>query len=221
MEYVQVAKKLFRDEVGDVKEMLNVYEGISYKESPLDFFILLARYKFCSRFIKNRYKVIDAGCGRGYGSVFLASCAAHVDAIDFDDALIEANKKSHKDTLNLSFSKLNLLDVPRSMFGLYDALISLDVIEHFEQHETERVVRAYADLIREGGFAIVGTPNVASRPFASERRRQTHPFEFSDEQFEAALRKAFSNVFMFSMTDEIVSTQFPKLSWYLMAICTK
>ncbi len=34
------------------KNMLTFIEGISYQESPLDFFILLARYKFASRFLK-------------------------------------------------------------------------------------------------------------------------------------------------------------------------
>ena len=31
----------------------------------------------------------------------------------------------------------------------------------------------------------------------------------------------FQRVFLFSMTDEVVSLSFPKMAWYLMAICVK
>jgi len=79
---------LFRDKAGDPKKMLSFEEGISFRESPLDFFILLARYKFASRFIKKTHKVLDMGCGKGYGSVFLASCAKAVVGGDYDKELI-------------------------------------------------------------------------------------------------------------------------------------
>ena len=59
------------------------------------------------------------------------------------------------------------------------------------------------------------------KKFASERRLNSHPFEFDYDEFDLVLSKSFKNVFIFTMTDEIVSTQFPKLAWYLMAICTK
>ena len=107
------------------------------------------------------------------------------------------------------------------MVGAFDVVVSMDVIEHFQFEETEQVASNYASLLKPGGFAVIGTPNIASQPYASQRRRDSHPFEFRHDQFEDVLNSAFSNVFMFSMTDEIVSTQFPKLSWYLMALCTK
>ena len=63
---------------------------------------------------------------------------------------------------------------------------------------------------KKDGFAIIGTPNVASKKFASKRRLNSHPFEFDYDFFEDTLSKAFKNVFVFTMTDEIVSTQFQK-----------
>ena len=103
----------------------------------------------------------------------------------------------------------------------YDALVSMDVIEHFQKNEVGIVADNYASLLKPNGFAIIGTPNIASQKFASQRRLNSHPFEFDYDEFDLVLSKSFKNVFIFTMTDEIVSTQFPKLAWYLMAICTK
>lgn len=70
--------KYFRDDKGEIKDMLSIMEGISFQESPLDFFILLASYKFVARFMKKTESVLDAGCCHGSGSVFLSRFAKEV-----------------------------------------------------------------------------------------------------------------------------------------------
>jgi 2-polyprenyl-3-methyl-5-hydroxy-6-metoxy-1,4-benzoquinol methylase len=216
-----VQPKLFRDIEGNPKEMLSFEEGIAFKESPLDFFILLARYKFASRFIKKGHKVLDMGCGKGYGSVFLASTALEVVGGDYDQDLLALNNIEHASTKNLRFEHIDLLDPEKSLLEKFDVVVSMDVIEHFEKDSISLAASNYAKFLKPGGFAIIGTPNVASRPFASERRLASHPFEFDAQGFEGELSNHFRNVFLFSMTDEVVSTSFPGLSWYLMALCTK
>ena len=58
-------QNLFRNKDGTIREILDNIEGISFKNSPLDFFILLARYKFAMRFLRKNHKVIDVGYGHG------------------------------------------------------------------------------------------------------------------------------------------------------------
>lgn len=214
-------KKLFRNSAGEVKPMLTSVEGISFQESPLDFFILLARYKFAARFIRKTETVIDVGCGKGLGSVFLSKFAKTVVGVDFDKELLRFNKEEFSKISNLDFKHLDLMHVADAHKAMYDVVVSMDVIEHFPQPDISIVVNNYASLLKDGGYAIIGTPNVASRAYASQRRLDTHPFEFSAKEYEEALRAGFSNVFIFSMTDEVVSTSFPELAWYFMAICVK
>jgi 2-polyprenyl-3-methyl-5-hydroxy-6-metoxy-1,4-benzoquinol methylase len=214
-------QKLFRDEIGNVKSMLTNVEGISFQDDPLDFFILLARYKFAARLLRKHHSVIDVGCGKGMGSVFLSKFAKDVVGADFDSDLISFNEKEFSRIENLSFKYLDLLNVHKSHASQYDVVVSMDVIEHFPQQDIPLVVKNYSSLLKDGGFAIIGTPSIASRPYASQRRLDTHPFEFSPKDYEKSLRGEFSNVFVFSMTDEVVSTAFPDLAWYLMAICVK
>jgi 2-polyprenyl-3-methyl-5-hydroxy-6-metoxy-1,4-benzoquinol methylase len=214
-------QKLFRGPAGEVKNILGEYEGYSYRENPFDFYIILSRYKFAMRLLKNTHKVGDVGCGKGYGSVFLAKHVQEVMALDYDSDLIRENSVENADVSNLSFRQFDLLNPDISLNGKFDAIVSMDVIEHFKRDKVHNVIGAYRDLLRDNGFAIIGTPNIASRPFASKRRLATHEFEYTPEEFETDLSKQFKNVFLFSMTDEIVSTQFNKLSWYLIALCIK
>ena len=212
--------KLFRDKDGQVKKMLSYVEGISYRESPLDFFILLARYKFAARLIKKTDKVLDAGCGHGHGTVFLSKFAKEVVGADQDGELVASNAEDYADIKKIRFTQLDLLDVSRHK-QKYDAVVSMDVIEHFTQEQTVTVAQNYSRLVKKGGFAVIGTPNKASWDYASARRKSTHIHEFAPEEFETLLSRYFTRVFLFSMTDEVASLSFPKMAWYLMAICTK
>ncbi|MBT8608422.1 class I SAM-dependent methyltransferase [Polynucleobacter paneuropaeus] len=214
-------KKLFRGSAGEVKNMLADYEGYSYRDNPFDFYIILSRYKFAMRLLKKTHVIGDVGCGKGYGSVFLARHVKEVVALDYDEDLLRVNSGENIAVENLSFRKFDLLKPDVSLNGKFDAIVSMDVIEHFKRDKVDGVIAAYKNLLKDDGFAIIGTPNIASRPFASQRRLATHEFEYTPEEFEGDLAKHFKNVFLFSMTDEIVSTQFNKLSWYLMALCVK
>lgn len=212
--------KLFRNEQGELKEMLGHVEGISFRESPLDFFILLARYKFAARLLHKTEHVLDAGCGHGHGSAFLSKFAGSVTGADFDADLVANAAKSYSDIPNLNFRTIDLLNL-KSDLGTYDAVVSMDVIEHFTADQVDTVASNYSKLTKEGGFAAIGTPNIASQPYASKRRRDTHLHEFEPDEFEKLLAKHFRKVFLFSMTDEVVSLSFPKMAWYLMALCVK
>ena len=152
--------------------------------------------------------------------VFIA-ISKGVVAVDHDKTLVEENRQEHSDVDNLSFNEMDLLAPSAEFCNRFDVVVSMDVIEHFDPSQVDLAMQGYSSLLVSDGFAVIGTPNVASRGFASKRRLETHPFEFSATEFEERLNVHFNNVFLFSMTDEIVSTQFNGLSWYLMAICTK
>ena len=211
----------FRNLDGSIREILDNVEGIVFNENPLDFFILLARYKFAIRFIKKTNKVIDVGCGHGLGSVFLSKYSNLTIGADKDKELVNKNTSNYKKIKNLQFKEFDLLKPSKSFVNEFNVVVSLDVIEHFTKRKIDKVVDSYYNLLNSDGFAIIGTPNIASRPYASQRRLDTHPFEFTRDEFEETLLKKFKNVFIFSMTDEVVSTSFPNMAWYFVAICTK
>ena len=216
-----MSQNLFRNSDGSVRNILEDVEDIVFNENPLDFFIILARYKFGTRFIKKTHKVIDVGCGHGLGSVFLSKYANEIIGVDLDKDLVETNNSNYKKIKNLQFKEFDLLKPSKSFVNKFDVVVSMDVIEHFKKKKLGTVVDSYYNLLNSDGFAIIGTPNIASRPYASQRRLDTHEFEFTRDEFEKTLLKKFKNVFVFSMTDEVVSTSFPNMAWFFIAICTK
>jgi 2-polyprenyl-3-methyl-5-hydroxy-6-metoxy-1,4-benzoquinol methylase len=216
-----MSQNLFRNSDGSIRNILDNVEGIVFNENPLDFFIILARYKFGTRFIKKTNKVIDVGCGHGLGSVFLSKYANSIIGADQDKDLVETNNSNYKNIKNLQFKHFDLLKPSKSFSNKFDVVISMDVIEHFKKEKLGTVVESYYNLLNSEGFAVIGTPNIASRPYASQRRLDTHEFEFTRDEFEKTLLKKFKNVFVFSMTDEVVSTSFPNMAWFFIAICTK
>lgn len=216
-----MGQNLFRNPDGSLRNILENVEGIVFNENPLDFFIILARYKFGTRFIKKTHKVIDVGCGHGLGSVFLSKYANEIIGVDLDKDLVETNNSNYKKIKNLQFKEFDLLKPSKSFVNKFDVVVSMDVIEHFKKNKLGTVVDSYYNLLNSDGFAIIGTPNIASRPYASQRRLDTHEFEFTRDELEKTLLKKFKNVFIFSMTDEVVSTSFPNMAWFFIAICTK
>lgn len=211
---------MHRSPAGEIREIITDHEALSFRENPFDFFLILARYKFAARLLKKTQHVLDVGCALGSGSLMLRNFAGKVTGADFDSEVIERNRKTFKDLDRLDFMQLDLLKVS-GKHPTFDAVVSMDVIEHFKEEQIPAVAKAYADLTKDGGFAVIGTPNLLSQPYASKRRLETHLCEMDPDQFTKFLEPHFRQVFLFSMTDEVVSTSFNKMAWYLMALCTK
>lgn len=212
--------KYFRDEQGDVKPMLDAVEGIRFRENPLDFFILLARYKFAARLLRPQDVVLDAGCGHGLGTQFLAQFAGTTVGADIDEELIAHCRANVEDDSVLRYEVRNLLDAPPKGEE-FSAVVCMDVIEHFTQSEGATVLTNLYESLRPGGVLIMGTPNALSARFASARRKATHPYEYDPDTFRELLDSQFGRSFVFSMTDETISTSFPKLAWYLLGLAVK
>lgn len=65
----------------------------------------MARYLFVSKFVENKF-VLDAGCGCGYGSDYLAEHAKKVVGIDSSDEAIKYSKE-HYAKNNLEFQVMD------------------------------------------------------------------------------------------------------------------
>jgi SAM-dependent methyltransferase len=151
----------------------------------------VARYAFASRFAAGR-RVLDAGCGTGYGVLNLARNAAWVAGADLAaDAVDYA--AIHSTGGNVYYLQASAAALPFRA-GSFDLITAFEVIEHLPGwrdllHEARRV-------IAPDGLFLVSTPN---RLYYAESRRldgpnpyHVHEFEFAE--FQAALHEHFSNV---------------------------
>jgi len=126
--------------------------------------------------------VLDAGCGPGQYSYYLAKkYGAKVLGVDVI--------KSEVDRCNLFARRQNLTnmefivsDLSSDSFGKafpekFDLVISVDVMEHIQ--DDIAVFRNFASVLREGGRVIISTPA------AGADRGDEHEHSFIDEHFRS------------------------------------
>jgi ubiquinone/menaquinone biosynthesis C-methylase UbiE len=151
----------------------------------------VARYAFARRYVQGK-RVLDTGCGTGYGSAELAQSAAAVTGLDIAPDAIEYARASYP-LPGLRFIESSCAAVPFPADS-FDLVIAFEVIEHLPDF------RAFLDesarvLTREGLF-IVSSPN---KRYYAETRAETGPNPFHEHEFEAEelvreLERVFPNV---------------------------
>jgi cyclopropane fatty-acyl-phospholipid synthase-like methyltransferase len=173
-------------------------------------FIHLARYMFVLRQLKITDRVLEIGCGTGYGSRLLADKCAKVVATDQACELKELWDRYKKE--NLTFS----LDIPDE---LYDVVVSFEVIEHIPEAELSNYFQKIKSRLTREGVVYMSTPRALPFEERSRNRQLEHVKEYSPKEFRDLLEKYFRRVFLFSQNDGIISTQNPDMAWNLVAIC--
>ena len=124
------------------------------KETPL----MIARHFFAYRFARGYCRdkrVLDIGCGEGYGANYLAQSAKAVLGADYNsDAINYAKGKYAK--YNLSFSLINFTQPP-NLNEKFDVICSFQVIEHIKDvNFFLKNIKAQLDAY---GTFICSTPN--------------------------------------------------------------
>jgi ubiquinone/menaquinone biosynthesis C-methylase UbiE len=151
----------------------------------------VARYAFARRYAQGK-RVLDAGCGTGYGSAELAQLAAEVVGVDIAADAVEYAKTNYP-IAGLRFLESSCTAVPFPPES-FDLVVAFEVIEHLTDY------RAFVDecarvLSRDGQF-IVSSPN---KSYYERTRAETGPNPYHEHEFEARefvreLERVFPNV---------------------------
>lgn len=154
----------------------------------------MARYTFAARLARGK-RVLDAGCGAGYGSAELARTAESVVGVDRAPEAIEF-ARAHYAVDNLTFEEASCEALPHAA-GSFELVVAFEVIEHLENwrgflQEARRV-------LAPNGQLVVSTPN---KLYYTESRgphgaNPFHVHEFSFDEFRAELTAVFPHVSLF------------------------
>jgi SAM-dependent methyltransferase len=137
----------------------------------------IARYAFARRYAQAK-RVLDAGCGTGYGSAELAQAANEVIGVDVAaDAIKYAKANYPLPGLRFIESSCTAVPFPPESF---DVVVGFEVIEHLTDYRA--FIDEAARVLAPTGLFIVSSPN---KRYYAETRAATGPNPYHEHEFEA------------------------------------
>jgi SAM-dependent methyltransferase len=178
-------------------ERMIVEEYHSTPEDHLIYLMHLASYRFAERFT-NGNRVLDYGCGSGYGSALIAETASHVTAVDIaDDAVAHACANFSRS--NLVFRQVSSDNSLPFGNATFDVVLSFQVFEHVR--DTDQYLSEIRRVLTPHGTLVLITPDRRVRLFPFQRPwNRWHVREYSPHAAERLLRGHFKSIRMLGMS---------------------
>jgi O-antigen biosynthesis protein len=155
----------------------------------------LARYWWVSSLVPGR-RVLDAGCGVGYGSAILSRAgAAEVTGVDVAPDAVDAAIDAYP---GVGFQVADVHALPFEA-ARFDVVICFEVIEHVEGQD--EVIAELARVLAPDGILALSSPNRGVYPAGNPH----HLHEYVPDELEAALRTHFPHVALMRQHDWLAS----------------
>ncbi|HOT92332.1 MAG TPA: class I SAM-dependent methyltransferase [Anaerolineae bacterium] len=146
----------------------------------------MASYREALRYSYNR-RVLDLGCGVGYGAFWLASYGAgQVTAVDLSHVALRYAQSAYPHP-RLRYVRADALNLPFADAS-FDFIFSSQVIEHLSS--AEQFMYEIRRLLVPDGFCLITTPNKAIfSPYGTTNPH--HPSEMTWSEYQAVARRVF------------------------------
>ncbi len=207
-----------RREFPEERVTFGAHWAFNIRNDPKRLAFVLSRYKFAAKMAPQGGAVLELGCSEGLGAPFLGEFATEYLGVDMDSAAIEDARRTWREP-KFRFVCENFLG---AAYGAFQAVVSMDVVEHINPHEERRFFHCVHANMAEDGVAVIGTPNIHAEQHASEASRMGHVNLFDAARLLDRMRRICHNAFLFSMNDELVHTGFSPMAHFLIALgCNK
>lgn len=166
-------------------------ERITPEEAGPSFYAHLSIYRFALPFTSGK-RVLDAGCGTGYGSVYLSQSAARVTACDGSADAISYCRDHYADHA-VNFSTVNLCGRLPYEDGAFEVVFSSNVMEHLA--EVDGFLAECCRVMTQDGVMIVAVPPVHSPQALTENLKNVfHVMNLTPAGWQAKLERFFEKV---------------------------
>lgn len=152
----------------------------------------MGRYWWASQFAKGR-RILDAGCGTGYGSNILAAAGAtEVTGVDISAPVIEAAQPEAAGGARFEVGDIGALALDDASV---DLVVCFETIEHVD--DPEGALDELARVLAPDGLLIVSSPNRDAYPPGNPHHRR----EFTPDELGAELGRRFDQVTLIRQHD--------------------
>jgi len=181
---------------------------IDYSLGAMDVLVSLARYSFVTRIINDRsLKVLDFGCGSGYGTKVLKEFFKDVTSFDvFPDGYLPKSTEV-------------VQDIGKIKQQQYDIVTCFEVIEHLNGADQDNLMIDLHSILTDTGTLFISTVRKID-PRPTENRRKEHIKELAFEELLSLCSTYFSNVYTFGQIDQVISTFYKENQYHFVFICT-
>ena len=147
----------------------------------------LHRYEFALRYLGDASRVLDAACGVGYGSAFLAQhSSADVLGVDISEsALAVANEQFARARVHFVQDNVETLS---KVQGRYTHVVSFETIEHLQ--EPQLFLSRVRSILELSGTLLLSTPNASVTSSEGTVDSEFHEREFRATEFVTVVEKA-------------------------------
>jgi SAM-dependent methyltransferase len=197
---------------------LGIEKNGNWHNDPRRLVFVLSRYKFVSKMLSGRARVLEVGCGDAFPARIVLQEVQSLHVTDIDPVFIRDIEERIDERWPFTYEVHDMLSGPVQR-PAYDAAYSLDVLEHIHPHRERVFLRNVVDSLLPTGELIIGMPSLESQVYASAGSKAGHVNCKSGPALKALLQEYFHSVFMFSMNDEVVHTGYYHMAQYILAVC--
>ena len=153
----------------------------------------LCAYRLAATLGRGR-RMLEIGCGSGYGAYYLSHGAASVTAVDMDAAVVSRAQGLFQRP-NLAYQVMDARGLGLADAS-FDVVGTFQVIEHIPEPELPAFVQGIARVLKPDGVLIVSTLNLEHnrKPGHPYQKPGFHEKEFTAPELQALLSQAFPAV---------------------------
>jgi 2-polyprenyl-3-methyl-5-hydroxy-6-metoxy-1,4-benzoquinol methylase len=198
------------------KQYLGAHTSSAFEMDPKHLAFTLSRYKFVAKMLEDKDLVLEVGCGDAFGTTLVAQAVKNLTGIDYEIYSIDNSAKNKwlQERAHLTVHDIIEGPYPKK----FDAIYSLDVIEHIEPELESKFFENIVQSSKENGILIIGTPNKTAHAYASPGSKVGHINLHDHLSLKKILSQYYENVFLFGMNDEVLHTGYSAMCHYIMAL---
>ncbi len=139
-------------------------------------------------------RVLDVGCGEGFGAAILGQRAASVVGVDIDERTVEHARLNYASP-TISFRCDSATDLSALDAQSFGAVVAFEVIEHLD--EQELMLAEIARVLDKDGLLILSTPDRLLYSDGASPRNPFHRRELSQGELAELLKARFAQLALF------------------------